>query len=101
MRSRLQSSFSPLGASVSSRESLLAALADVDAFLVRATYYESMVYAQLQDVSLDTAVPQRTGQAPARHLEACDCPPGYAGLSCQVCTVLSCDNDVSPLLRND
>ena len=66
------------------REAFLSALANIDTFLIRATYYESMAFARLQDLSLDTAVPGQTGQAVATVVEACQCPAGYTGLSCQV-----------------
>ncbi len=62
----------------------MTALAKVDAFLIRATYHTQMISASLYGLTLDTAVPQNTGQGQATWLEDCTCPPEYTGLSCQV-----------------
>lgn len=39
---------------------------------------------RLSGISMDVAVPENTGQDPAREVEHCTCPPGYRGPSCQV-----------------
>jgi hypothetical protein len=39
--------------------------------------------------SLDVAVPGVAGQK-AIGVEQCTCPPGYSGLSCQVCKHMFC-----------
>ncbi|KAM4758607.1 basement membrane-specific heparan sulfate proteoglycan core protein isoform 4-T4 [Cyanocitta cristata] len=67
------------------REHLLMALADVDLFMIRASYSEQPEESRLADVSLDVAVPHATGRPPALEVEDCACPPGYRGASCQDC----------------
>ncbi|KAF4789396.1 hypothetical protein TURU_151812 [Turdus rufiventris] len=67
------------------REHLLMALADVDLFMIRASYSEHPEESRLADVTLDVAVPHATGLPPALEVEDCACPPGYRGASCQDC----------------
>ncbi|XP_062871277.1 basement membrane-specific heparan sulfate proteoglycan core protein isoform X2 [Trichomycterus rosablanca] len=67
------------------REHLLMLLADLDDILIRATYYTAMRSSSISGVSMDIAVPNYTGLAPAPEVEQCSCPPGYQGLSCQDC----------------
>ncbi|CAM9797951.1 unnamed protein product, partial [Bubo scandiacus] len=67
------------------REHLLMALADVDLFMIRASYSDQPEESRLADVSLDVAVPHATGRPPALEVEDCACPPGYRGASCQDC----------------
>ncbi|KAM8989961.1 basement membrane-specific heparan sulfate proteoglycan core protein isoform 9-T9 [Ara ararauna] len=67
------------------REHLLMALADVDLFMVRASYSEQPEESRLSDVTLDVAVPHATGRPPALEVEDCTCPAGYRGASCQDC----------------
>ncbi|XP_041319301.1 basement membrane-specific heparan sulfate proteoglycan core protein isoform X7 [Pyrgilauda ruficollis] len=67
------------------REHLLMALADVDLFMIRASYSEQPEESRLADVTLDVAVPHATGRPPALEVEDCTCPPGYRGASCQDC----------------
>ncbi|XP_016158848.1 PREDICTED: basement membrane-specific heparan sulfate proteoglycan core protein [Ficedula albicollis] len=67
------------------REHLLMALADVDLFMIRASYSEQPEESRLADVTLDVAVPHATGLPPALEVEDCACPPGYRGPSCQDC----------------
>ncbi|XP_032935509.1 basement membrane-specific heparan sulfate proteoglycan core protein isoform X4 [Catharus ustulatus] len=67
------------------REHLLMALADVDLFMIRASYSEQPEESRLADVTLDVAVPHATGLPPALEVEDCACPSGYRGASCQDC----------------
>ncbi|XP_065520473.1 basement membrane-specific heparan sulfate proteoglycan core protein isoform X3 [Lathamus discolor] len=67
------------------REHLLMALADVDLFMIRASYAEQPEESRLSDVTLDVAVPHATGRPPALEVEDCTCPAGYRGASCQDC----------------
>lgn len=67
-----------------SREGFLSVVANIEAFLIRATYETVMVSATIRDISLDIAVPQPTGLGEAPMVESCSCPEGYSGLSCQV-----------------
>ncbi|CAG2056368.1 unnamed protein product, partial [Timema podura] len=66
-----------------SRADLLTVLSNVEAILVRASHSSQTLSTYLSDVSLDTAVPQYTGQAVAIDVEACRCPEGYRGSSCE------------------
>uniref|UniRef100_A0A8C5WSN8 Basement membrane-specific heparan sulfate proteoglycan core protein n=1 Tax=Laticauda laticaudata TaxID=8630 RepID=A0A8C5WSN8_LATLA len=64
------------------RQHLLMALADIDVFMIRASYAE-----RISDIHMDVAVPHTTGLSPAPEVEDCTCPPGYQGPSCQDCDV--------------
>ena len=79
-----QQSFTNADGTPASRDSFLAALANIDAFLIRATYHDQMAFARIADLTLDTAVPENTGQPRAGMVEKCQCPEGYTGLSCEV-----------------
>ena len=80
-----QQSFTNADGTPASRDSFLAALANIDAFLIRATYHDQMAFVRIADLTLDTAVPENTGQPRAGMVEKCQCPEGYTGLSCEVC----------------
>uniref|UniRef100_A0A8I6ASH2 Basement membrane-specific heparan sulfate proteoglycan core protein n=1 Tax=Rattus norvegicus TaxID=10116 RepID=A0A8I6ASH2_RAT len=67
------------------REHLLMALAGIDALLIQASHTQQPAESRLSGISMDVAVPENTGQDPAREVEHCTCPPGYRGPSCQDC----------------
>ncbi|KAJ7306581.1 hypothetical protein JRQ81_009947, partial [Phrynocephalus forsythii] len=67
------------------REHLLMALADVDLFMIRASYAERPSESRISGIHMDVAVPHPTGRDPALEVEDCTCPPGYRGPSCQDC----------------
>ncbi|KAK3547531.1 hypothetical protein QTP86_021514, partial [Hemibagrus guttatus] len=69
------------------REHLLMALADVSAFMIRATYADNMAESSVADIQMDIAVPHSTGNERALEVEECACPQGYRGPSCQDCDV--------------
>ncbi|XP_023812628.1 basement membrane-specific heparan sulfate proteoglycan core protein isoform X9 [Oryzias latipes] len=69
------------------REHLLMALADVDVFMIRATYADNLAESSISDVQMDIAVPHSTGNEVALEVEECACPLGYRGPSCQECEV--------------
>ena len=69
-----------------SRADILKILSNVEAILVRASYSSQMRTTYISDVSLDTAVPQYTGQGLVTEVENCRCPPGYQGTSCELCS---------------
>lgn len=59
-------------------------LANVDAILIRASYCDEMKASYISDVSLDTAV-EMSGTPRSDQVEACRCPAGYTGTSCETC----------------
>uniref|UniRef100_A0A8C2WMG3 Heparan sulfate proteoglycan 2 n=1 Tax=Cyclopterus lumpus TaxID=8103 RepID=A0A8C2WMG3_CYCLU len=67
------------------REHLLMALADVNVFMIRATYADNMAESSISDIKMDVAVPHSTGNDRALEVEECACPQGYRGPSCQEC----------------
>nr|XP_018666843.1 basement membrane-specific heparan sulfate proteoglycan core protein [Ciona intestinalis] len=76
-----------------SREDMLGVLANVDRILLRTVYDNSMLSTGIGDVKLQVArapSPKLPGEEqPAGSLasmvEECECPPGYTGLSCELC----------------
>ncbi|XP_069692113.1 basement membrane-specific heparan sulfate proteoglycan core protein isoform X26 [Periplaneta americana] len=74
------------GQRVASRADLLTVLSNVEAILVRASHSSQTRSTYISDVSLDTAVPQYTGQGFVTEVENCRCPPGYRGSSCELCS---------------
>lgn len=66
------------------RAEFLAALANIEAILIRAQFSGSMISTSLQYVTMDTAVDYRTGQPRAYEVEQCSCPSEYIGFSCEV-----------------
>ncbi|XP_063001421.1 basement membrane-specific heparan sulfate proteoglycan core protein [Elgaria multicarinata webbii] len=69
------------------REHLLMALADIDVFMIRASYSEQPSESRISGIHMDVAVPHPTGLDPALEVEDCTCPQGYRGPSCQDCDV--------------
>uniref|UniRef100_A0A8C5F0B5 Heparan sulfate proteoglycan 2 n=1 Tax=Gopherus evgoodei TaxID=1825980 RepID=A0A8C5F0B5_9SAUR len=69
------------------REHLLMALADIDLFMIRASYMDRPAESRLSNIHMDVAVPHATGLERAVEVEECTCPPGYRGPSCQDCDV--------------
>ncbi|XP_044277194.1 LOW QUALITY PROTEIN: basement membrane-specific heparan sulfate proteoglycan core protein [Varanus komodoensis] len=67
------------------REHLLMALADIDVFMIRASYSEQPSESRISGIHMDVAVPHPTGLEPALEVEECTCPRGYRGPSCQDC----------------
>ncbi|XP_074675247.1 laminin subunit alpha-2 isoform X2 [Strix aluco] len=80
-------SFSVHGTDVPvSRREFMTILADVKRILIRATYSNGMnaIY-RLRSVTIEAADHSSTGRKVASAVELCDCPPGYAGTSCESC----------------
>ncbi|XP_039701762.1 laminin subunit alpha-1 isoform X1 [Pteropus medius] len=68
------------------RDQLLIVLANVTHLLIRANYNSAkMALYRLDSVSLDTASPNVIDLALATEVEHCECPQGYAGISCESC----------------
>ncbi|KAI5699533.1 hypothetical protein M8J75_004395 [Diaphorina citri] len=76
---------SPNGARDASRADLLTVLSNVESILIRASHASNTITTYLSDLSLDTAVVERTEQGRATQIEVCSCPPGYKGYSCESC----------------
>ncbi len=72
--------------SPATREDFLTAVSDLEAVMVRATVSQDDDdgSSYFKRASVDIAVSQETGY-PARGVEECQCPEGYAGYSCQRC----------------
>ncbi|CAK6447793.1 unnamed protein product [Pipistrellus nathusii] len=68
------------------RDQLMTALANVTHLLIRANYNsaKTALY-RLDSVSLDTASPNVIDLTLATEVEHCECPQGYAGISCESC----------------
>ncbi|CAL1682411.1 unnamed protein product [Lasius platythorax] len=69
-----------------SRTDLMIVLSNLEAILVRASHSERMTATYISDISMDTAVENLTGDRRATQIEACRCPTGYTGTSCEICT---------------
>ncbi|KAB1258488.1 Laminin subunit alpha-1 [Camelus dromedarius] len=68
------------------RDQLMTVLANVTHLLIRANYNSAkMARYRLDSVSLDTASPNVIDLALATEVEQCECPQGYAGVSCEAC----------------
>ncbi|XP_073512146.1 basement membrane-specific heparan sulfate proteoglycan core protein isoform X5 [Phyllobates terribilis] len=73
------------GAAVT-REDLLMTLQNVEAIMIQTVYDNKMASVGLADIVLDTTSVEYTQLGVALGVEECRCPPGYAGLSCEVCS---------------
>ncbi|XP_044579347.1 basement membrane-specific heparan sulfate proteoglycan core protein isoform X6 [Cotesia glomerata] len=73
------------GPKSASRSDLMVVLSNLETILVRASYSEGMIDSFISDISLDTAVENPTGNRRATQVEACRCPQGYSGTSCESC----------------
>ncbi|XP_066538803.1 laminin subunit alpha-1 [Hoplias malabaricus] len=71
-----------------SHADFLSILSNVEYIIIKASYGTDLQQSRISNISMETAV--EADEAPestkvARLVEACECPPGYAGLSCQEC----------------
>ncbi|PAV89183.1 hypothetical protein WR25_06183 isoform C [Diploscapter pachys] len=80
-----ETNYEQLNGSPATREDLMMVLADLDAFLIRATHAQDQRSSSLGDVSWEIAVDRRTSDGLALEVEQCVCPPGYKGTSCEDC----------------
>ncbi|XP_076022702.1 basement membrane-specific heparan sulfate proteoglycan core protein isoform X2 [Genypterus blacodes] len=69
-----------------SREELLMTLANLDSVNIRTIYDNHMVSVAISDIVMDTTTVQFSTRGHAKDVEECRCPPGYAGLSCEMCS---------------
>ncbi|XP_077403626.1 basement membrane-specific heparan sulfate proteoglycan core protein isoform X2 [Vanacampus margaritifer] len=68
-----------------SREELLMTMANLDSISIRTIYDNHMVSVALSDIVMDTTTVEFSTRGHAKDVEECRCPPGYAGLSCEMC----------------
>ncbi|CAB3410943.1 unnamed protein product [Caenorhabditis bovis] len=80
-----ETNYEQLNGSPATREDLLMVLADLDAFLIRATHASQQTSSSLGDVAWEIAVDRHTPDGLALEVELCSCPPGYIGTSCEDC----------------
>ncbi|KAG8442156.1 hypothetical protein GDO86_011091 [Hymenochirus boettgeri] len=69
------------------RDRLMIVLANVNHLQLRANYnLAERAVTRLSSVTLDMATPNIIDLLPAVQVENCECPPGYAGTSCESCS---------------
>uniref|UniRef100_A0A672H4F7 Heparan sulfate proteoglycan 2 n=1 Tax=Salarias fasciatus TaxID=181472 RepID=A0A672H4F7_SALFA len=69
-----------------SREDLMMTLANLDNINIRTIYDNHMVSVALSDIVMDTTTVEFSTRGHAKDVEECRCPPGYTGLSCEMCS---------------
>ncbi|XP_038577847.1 basement membrane-specific heparan sulfate proteoglycan core protein isoform X10 [Micropterus salmoides] len=69
-----------------SREELMMTLANLDSISIRTVYDNHMVSVALSDIVMDTTTVEFSTLGHAKNVEECRCPPGYSGLSCEMCS---------------
>uniref|UniRef100_A0AAV2LZ82 Basement membrane-specific heparan sulfate proteoglycan core protein n=1 Tax=Knipowitschia caucasica TaxID=637954 RepID=A0AAV2LZ82_KNICA len=69
-----------------SREELMMTLANLDSINIRTIYDNHMVSVALSDILMDTTNREFRTSGHAKDVEECRCPPGYSGLSCEMCS---------------
>ncbi|XP_044068676.1 basement membrane-specific heparan sulfate proteoglycan core protein isoform X9 [Siniperca chuatsi] len=69
-----------------SREELMTTLANLDSISIRTIYDNHMVSVALSDIVMDTTTVEFSTLGHAKNVEECRCPPGYSGLSCEMCS---------------
>ncbi|CAL4087148.1 unnamed protein product, partial [Meganyctiphanes norvegica] len=69
------------------RKDIMMVLRNMDLLLIRSLYEDSQyIDVTLSEVKLDTATFRDDLQGRAIYVEKCQCPPGYAGDSCEKCS---------------
>uniref|UniRef100_A0A8C1LL52 Laminin, alpha 1 n=1 Tax=Cyprinus carpio TaxID=7962 RepID=A0A8C1LL52_CYPCA len=71
-----------------SHADFMSVLSNLEYIIIKASYGSGLQQSRISNISMDTAL--EADEAPqggdvARLVEACECPLGYAGLSCQEC----------------
>ncbi|XP_056099529.1 laminin subunit alpha-1 [Rhinichthys klamathensis goyatoka] len=74
-----------------SHADFMSVLSNVEYVLIKASYGSGLQQSRISNISLEVSldaddVPEGGAGGVARLVEACECPPGYAGLSCQECS---------------
>ncbi|KAK7100471.1 laminin subunit alpha-2-like isoform X2 [Littorina saxatilis] len=68
------------------RQEFMTVLYSLQQLMIKATYHTAQDTVFLRDVSLDVASPLVMSNRTLTSVEQCQCPEGYAGLSCESCT---------------
>ncbi|XP_006029235.2 laminin subunit alpha-2 [Alligator sinensis] len=70
------------------REDFMNVLYDIHYILIKATHGSIMRQSRISEISMEVAEEGRvSGMSPQAHMnEKCDCPLGYSGLSCEICS---------------
>ncbi|KAL7864275.1 hypothetical protein AOLI_G00156950 [Acnodon oligacanthus] len=69
-----------------SREDLLMTLGNLESIGIRTIYDNRMASVGLSDIVMDTTSMEFSLQGQPKNVEECRCPPGYSGLSCEMCS---------------
>ncbi|KAL5291286.1 epi-1 family protein [Megaselia abdita] len=82
----IESNFQTLDGKEVSRADFMMVLRDLNAIYIRGNYYQNTVVSYLSDPYLTLAGDDpEYGRYQELPVEKCQCPPGYAGLSCEDC----------------
>ncbi|XP_076014482.1 laminin subunit alpha-1 [Genypterus blacodes] len=74
-----------------SRSDFMSVLSNIQYVIIKASYGSRLQQSRILNITMETAVEAEEVEGSegergvARLIESCDCPPGYAGLSCQEC----------------
>ncbi|XP_078543662.1 laminin subunit alpha-1 [Lissotriton helveticus] len=80
--------FNSVSESPVSRADFLSVLSNIEYILIKASYGQALQQSRISNISMEVAVPaedMHSSREAACLMEMCDCPAGYAGLSCQEC----------------
>ncbi|XP_067834515.1 laminin subunit alpha-1 isoform X2 [Heptranchias perlo] len=70
------------------RGDFMSALSNIEYILIKASYGNGLQQSRISNISMEIAMEEDESHATrdrAHQIEICDCPSGYAGLSCQEC----------------
>ncbi|XP_038249040.1 laminin subunit alpha-1 [Dermochelys coriacea] len=70
------------------RSDFMSVLSNVEYILIKASYGQGLQQSRIANISMEIAVKaeeMHLGRETAHLIEQCECPTGYAGLSCQSC----------------
>uniref|UniRef100_A0A4W3JDE0 Laminin subunit alpha-2 n=1 Tax=Callorhinchus milii TaxID=7868 RepID=A0A4W3JDE0_CALMI len=70
------------------RADFMSVLSNIEYILIKASYGRGLQQSRISNITMEIAMEEddtHAGRERAHQIEICDCPPGYAGLSCQVC----------------
>uniref|UniRef100_A0A674JA14 Laminin subunit alpha-1 n=1 Tax=Terrapene triunguis TaxID=2587831 RepID=A0A674JA14_9SAUR len=72
------------------RSDFMSVLSNVEYILIKASYGQGLQQSRIANISMEIAVKaeeMHLGRETAHLIEQCECPTGYAGLSCQSCAL--------------